>query len=115
MSQGRVVVDMGGCGKKEPKEYNAHYKMSVERLPLVFGVSGYHVPNACGEAESVTTNYHDIQSMYVGNIQKIKYLEEHSFKYYLGGAINIPKLKDAYESYMKYKWDFNDQTSLIEH
>ena len=53
--------------------------------------------------------------MYVGNIQTMKYLAEHVFKYNLGDDINIPKLKNASADDIKDKWDFNGQTSMIDY
>ena len=61
------------------------------------------------------TNYYDIQSMYVGNIQNIKCLVERAFKYDLKNVINIPKLKNALAANMKDKWYFNDFTSMVKH
>ena len=49
MSQDIVVVSKGGRGKKISKNYKFHYNMSPERLPSIFGVSGYHVLNFRGE------------------------------------------------------------------
>ena len=40
---------------------------------------------------------------------------ERDFNYDLGDVINIPKLKDVSEAYMKEKWDFNDRMSKINH
>ena len=40
---------------------------------------------------------------------------DHEFNYDLGDVININKLTNALEAFMKDKWDFNDQTSLIKH
>ena len=87
--------------------------MATEIPPSVFLVSGYHVPNARSEAESGNTDNHDIQFMYVGNIQNMKYLVERALKYDLGDVIHIPKFKDALESYIKSKWDFNDHMSML--
>ena len=115
MSQDIFVVAKGGRGNKVTKDYNFHYNIAIERLPFVFGVSGYCVPKVRGKAESGNKNYHDIQFMYVGNIQKIKYLVEHALNYDLGDVININKLTNALEDFIKEKWDFNDQTSLIKH
>ena len=69
--------------------------MDTEKLPLVFKFSGYHVPNARGEAKLGNINHHDIQSTHVRNVQKTKYLEESVFKYDMRDVINIPKLKDS--------------------
>ena len=94
MSQDIFVVAKGGRGNKVTKDYNFHYNIAIERLSFVFGVSGYCVPKVRGKAESGNKNYHDIQLMYVGNIQKIKYLAEPVFNYDLGGVLNITKLKN---------------------
>ena len=48
--------------------------MATEIPPSIFGVSRYHVPKDSDKAEPGNTNYQDLQSMYVGNVQKMKYL-----------------------------------------
>ena len=53
--------------------------------------------------------------MYIVNIQNIKSLAERTFKYDLGDARNITKLNNSSAANMKDKWDFNDQTIIIEH
>ena len=51
--------------------------------------------------------------MYVGNIHNMKYLDGRAFKYDLGDVLNIPKLKYSSASYIKAKWDFNDQMIML--
>ena len=89
--------------------------MDTEKLPLVFKFSGYHVPNARGEAKLGNINHHDIQSTHVKNVQKMKYLEESVFKYDMRDVINIPKLKDSQSEKMKNKCKLNYWKSMIGH
>ena len=114
--KGKVAVPKDKRGAPGSPEYGKNYKYAVDVLPCEkFAAAAYVGPTSReGEAESGTTHYKNIQSMYVSNRDKLKVLKERVIRYDMLDAVMIPAVKDPSGSTMLEKWDFTQRANLIE-
>ena len=68
----KVVVPKDKRGPPGSREFGAHYSAATKALDHMFGAAKHFVPTS---REGETNNpYHNIQEMYVGNLQKLRSL-----------------------------------------
>ena len=110
ISKNKIVVSKDGHGTKGSREYGIHYKMVTDRLSCLFDAPAHFTPIVCQEdVDSGTrTHYRDIQSMYVGNHEKLQALEDRCPKMDLMEVLMIPAYKDRNAAHLRDKWKADD-------
>jgi hypothetical protein len=114
----KIVVSKEGRGTKGSREYGIHYKMATDRLSCLFDAPAHFTPIVRQEdADSGTCPpYKDIQSMYVGNHDKLEALEDRCRKMDLMEVLMIPDYNDQNASHPKDKWKGDDsKKNLLSH
>lgn len=116
MQADRIVVAKTDRGSRGSRERDLHYKLTTEPLEKIFGVASYHVTTSKeGESTPGTSHYTDIQSRFVGNVDKLKLLAQRALKFDLMDVITVPKrISNAPGVGMSNKWDMSSRTNLLE-
>ena len=68
----QVVVPKDKRGKPGSRESRIHYSAATGALPLKFGAARHFVPTSREGEPDTNSNYHNIQEMYVGNLNKLR-------------------------------------------
>ena len=115
MRKNKIVVSKDKRGEKGSREYGTHYRLATEKLSRSFDAPAQFVPIVREEEDESRTRYKDIQSMYVGNIERLQELKERAERYDLVDIANIPDYRDKNATHPADKWDGVDKrTSLID-
>ena len=84
----QVVVLKDNRGIPGSREFIIHYSKETISLEQVFWAAQYYVPTRQeGETDQP---YHNIQEMYVGNLQKLKVVKDQITKYYMVDPFKTP-------------------------
>ena len=83
----QVVVLKGNRGIPGSREFGIHYLKAIGALEKVFGVARNFVPTS--QERETDQPYHNIQEMYVGNLQKLKGVKYQIMKYDAVDPFNI--------------------------
>ena len=90
-------------GPKGFRERNIHHRNTTKALFQNFGAAKHFFPKNL-EGGSKSTKYTNIQSEYVGNLEKSKMLEERTTAYEMRYQFVIPALIYVYASAVKDSW-----------
>ena len=90
-------------GTEGSSKCNIHHANTTKSLSHTFGAAKHFSPNE-SEGESESTKYVDIQYEYVGNLAKIKLLEDRIMTYNMRDPFIIPTLVDEYAGAVDDCW-----------
>lgn len=82
-------------------------ELATEPLSELFDAPAHFTPSVCKEGDGLSTNYKDIQTLYVDNHVKLEELDERMKKMDLWDVIQIPHYHDKDNSDVKMKWGCN--------
>ena len=87
------VVPKYKRGPPGSRDFGAHYLAATNALDHMFGAAKHFVPTS---QEGETDNpYHNIQEMYVGNLQKLRSVHDRATKYDMMDPLKIPVMIDS--------------------
>ena len=90
-------------GPKGSRESDINHTNATKAISQNFGSANNFVPKN-SEVESKSTKYTNIQSKYVGKLDKIKLLEACIMAYDMRDPFIIPALLDGYIGSVKDRW-----------
>ena len=110
-----IVCPKGKRGEKGDKAFREHHRLCTTALDSQFGITSHFIPTVT-EGEEGDAHYKNIESMFVGNHDKLEQIKERATKYDLYGAILVPELVDSAKTLPTEKWgDASTKKSLLEH
>ena len=105
----RVVCAKNKRWPKGSRERKIHHANATKTLSQTFGAAKHFISKNL-EGESESTNYNDIKSEYVGNLAKIKLLDDRIMAYDMRDPFIIPTLVDEYDGAVQDFWGNHAET-----
>jgi hypothetical protein len=107
ISARKVICPKNAHGVQGLRDYSQHHEVATAALPELFGVAKhYRTKNAVGE---LSYKYKDIQSEYVGNLDKLKLFRKRMEAFVMLNPFLIPIWMNPMAISVVDRWD--DQKS----
>ena len=91
----QVVMPNDKRGIPGSRERGIHYSTVIGALKQTFGAARHFVPTSQEGEPDTNSNYHNIQEMYVGNLNKLRGVLDRTIKYDMRDPFRIPSMLDT--------------------
>ena len=109
----QVVVPKDKRSIPGSRERGIHYLAATGTLEKTFGAARHFVPTS---REGEHDNYHNIQEMYVGNLQNLKGVRDRCVKYDMKDPLKIHLMIDETTTNPTVQWgDVTTKKELLVH